>query len=141
MAYLTPQELQTHLYGEQIEAISRQDESLVLNAIDAAVMEAKGYLMTFDTDRIFSAEGAERNALLLFYVKDIAVWHFIVICNAGTQIEYRQGRYNRAISWLRDVQKGAFTPDLPKPDLNGDGKPDTHNLFVSGSNPKRKNQY
>ena len=64
MAFITPEELNTHLYRENIEAISREDETVVVASIDAAVSEAKGYLSAYDTEKIFSAEGAERNALL-----------------------------------------------------------------------------
>lgn len=44
MAFITPKELETHLYKENIEAISREDETILTAAIDAAVQEAYGYL-------------------------------------------------------------------------------------------------
>ena len=133
MAFITPQELETHLYKENIEAISRDDDTILTAAIDAAVQEAKGYLASFDKERIFSAEGSERNALLLIFVKDIAVWHFVNLCNAGTDLQLRQDRYERAVSWLRAVQKAEVTPDLPKADDGNSGK----NIYIFGSNPKK----
>ena len=36
MAFITPKELETHLYKENIEAISREDETILTAAIDAA---------------------------------------------------------------------------------------------------------
>lgn len=137
MAFITPEELNTHLYRENIEAISREDETVVIAAIDAAVSEAKGYLSSYDTEKIFSAEGAERNALLLIFVKDIAVWHFINLCNAGTELQLRQDRYERAVAWLRQVQKGEVTPDLPG--IDTDGKPE--GIYIYGSNPKRTQHF
>ena len=137
MAFITPEELNTHLYRENIEAISREDETVVIAAIDAAVSEAKGYLSSYDTETIFSAEGAERNALLLIFVKDIAVWHFINLCNAGTELQLRQDRYERAVAWLRQVQKGEVTPDLPG--IDTDGKPE--GIYIYGSNPKRTQHF
>lgn len=137
MAFITPEELNTHLYRENIEAISREDETVVIAAIDAAVSEAKGYLSAYDTEKIFSAEGAERNALLLIFVKDIAVWHFINLCNAGTELQLRQDRYERAVAWLRQVQKGEVTPDLPG--IDTDGKPE--GIYIYGSNPKRTQHF
>lgn len=137
MAFITPEELNTHLYRENIEAISRDDETVVIAAIDAAVSEAKGYLSAYDTEKIFSAEGAERNALLLIFVKDIAVWHFINLCNAGTELQLRQDRYERAVAWLRQVQKGEVTPDLPG--IETDGKPE--GIYIYGSNPKRMQHF
>ena len=77
MSYLTKEELGTHLYAENIEAITRGDDTLILAAIDTATQEAKGYLAAFDITAIFAATGSNRNALLLTFVKDIAAWHLI----------------------------------------------------------------
>lgn len=121
MAFITPDELRTHLYRESVCAISRDDTTLLTAAIDAAEQEAYGYLGAYDRERIFSAEGTERNALLLVLVKDIAVWHFINLCNAGTELQLRQDRYERAVAWLRQVQKGEVKPFLPIIDEDGDG--------------------
>ena len=137
MAFLTPQELETHLYKEHIEVISREDTTILSAAIDAAVSEAKGYLAAFDRDRIFTATGGQRNALLLIFVKDIAVWHFVNLCNAGTDLSLRQDRYDRAIAWLKAVQKGDVSPDLPRLDADGDGQADMAGAVPFGSNPKR----
>lgn len=142
MAYLTPQELKTHLYQEQLDAIVREDEMLILLAIDTAIAEAKSYLAAYDRNRIFSADGQEdRNPLLYTLVKDMAIWHLIVICNAGVQMEYREGRYNRAIQWLKDVQRGNASPDLPRVDTNADGKEDAPAVYKYGSNPKRTQHF
>ncbi|DBA55125.1 DUF1320 family protein [Porphyromonas gingivalis] len=137
MAFLTPQELETHLYKEHIEVISREDTTILSAAIDAAVSEAKGYLAAFDRERIFTATGGQRNALLLIFVKDIAVWHFVNLCNAGTDLSLRQDRYDRAIAWLKAVQKGDVSPDLPRLDADGDGQADMAGAVQFGSNPKR----
>ena len=48
MAFLTIQELNTHLHDEQVETITRGDETIAQAAIDAAIAEAKGYLTRFD---------------------------------------------------------------------------------------------
>lgn len=139
--FLTPRELETHLYRENIEVISRDDETLLVAAIDAAVQEAYGYLGAFDREKIFSSEGPGRNPLLLIFVKDIAVWHFVNLCNAGTDLQLRQTRYERAVAWLRQVQKGELTPALPVVDEDGDGVPDTPGEYVFGSNPRRNQHF
>lgn len=141
MAFITPEELKTHLYRENVDVISREDDTIITAAIDASIQEAWGYLGSYDRDRIFSAKGDGRNPLLLIFVKDIAVWHFINLCNAGTELELRQDRYDRAISWLRQVQKGEVTPCLPVIDNDGDGKPDTAGQYMFGSNPKRSQHF
>ncbi len=141
MAFLTTQELETHLYRENIEVISRNDDTLLMAAIDAAIAETYGYLGAYDREAIFAAEGKDRNALLLIFVKDIAVWHFVNLCNAGVELELRQDRYERAIAWLRQVQKGEVKPALPIIDEDGDGKPDGAGEYIYGSNPKRSQHF
>jgi len=76
MAFLTKNELKTHLYEENVDVISRNDETILTAAIDAAVQEAKGYLGDYDVNSVFGATSGDRNALLLVFVKDIAVWAF-----------------------------------------------------------------
>jgi phage gp36-like protein len=137
--FLTTNELKTHLYGEQIEAISGGDETILTAAIDGAISEARGYLAAFDRDTIFAATGSDRNGLLLIFVKDIAVWHYVNLCNAGTDLKLRQDRYERAVSWLREVQKGNVSPDLPVV-IDDDGV-NPNAIIIWGSNPKRNNHF
>lgn len=143
MAFLTPEELQTHLYKENIATISREDDAIVAAAIDAAIEEAWGYLGAYDRKKIFGAVGDQRNALLLIFVKDIAVWHFVNLCNAGTDLQLRQDRYERAVAWLKSVQRSDTKPNLPVvEDADGDGKPDPAiGEYIFGSNPKRSQHF
>jgi phage gp36-like protein len=138
MAFLTITELKTHLYNENVDVISRSDDTIVQAAIDAAIAEAKGYLAAFDVTTVFAATGSSRNALLLVFVKDIATWHFIVLCNAGVEMELRQDRYERAVAWLKAVQKGDIAPDLPAA-IEADGE--TRGVIIFGSNTKREQHF
>ena len=137
--YLTKDEIKTHLYSENVESITRGDDTIVEAAIDAATSEAKGYLAAFDIEAIFGATGSGRNALLLTFVKDIASWHLINLCNAGSDYKLRQDRYDRAISWLTAVQKGNVAPDLPFK-TNDDGSTASPGITF-GSNAKRTQHY
>lgn len=127
--------MKTHLYAENISVIQRDDETILTAAIQGAIVEAKAYLTAYDLDKAFGAVGDERNPLLLIFVKDIATWHFLVLCNAGHELKLRQDRYDRAIAWLRGVQKGDLDPDLPvkEDDGNGGGT----GIIKFGSNPPR----
>lgn len=139
MAYLEKSDLSTHLYGENIDVITRSDDTLVSAAINAAISEAKGYLSAYDIDTIFATTGTGREELLLTFIKDIAVWHLIVLCNAGTEQQLRQDRYERAVSWLKEVQKGNISPNLPKAvDAKG---VDTGDPIAYGSNEKKTQHF
>lgn len=136
---ITTQELKTHLYAENIATISRGDDTLLKAAIDGAIVETKGYLTAYDIETIFGAEDGDRNPLLLIFIKDIAVWHFLVLSNAGVELELREKRYDRAIAWLKGVQKGIITPNLPTI-TEEDG--DVSNTTIrTGSNIKRDNHF
>lgn len=141
MAFLSPEEMRTHLYKENIDIIARDDKTIVAAAIDAAIEEASGYLSSYDRERIFAAVGDKRNALLLIFVKDIAVWHFVNLCNAGTDLQLRQDRYERAVAWLRSVQKSETKPNLPLAEgAEGESIPAVGE-YIYGSNPKRYQHY
>lgn len=132
---ITVEELKTHLYAEQIEAISGEDETIITAAIDAANSEAKGYLHKFDLAAIFGATGDSRNKLLMLFIKDIAVYHYINLANPGTDYKERKDRYTRAIAWLEAAQAGVVVPDLPLA-----AQPDNTMGGVTWSaNPKREN--
>lgn len=107
---LLAEDLTTHLYNEQITAISRDDATLVNKAIKAAIGEAKGYLSRFDIDTLFAATGEDRDETLLMWLKDIATWHFITLANANADMDFRESRYNQGVKWLRDVQSGKIVP-------------------------------
>ena len=132
--YITTDEVTTHLIVETIEAISDGDSTMLQAAIDAAYVEVKSYLSAFDVASEFSKTGADRNALLIVFVKDVAVWHFINICNVNTDLKLRAKRYDDAKSWLIAVQKGNVTPDLAKSPSTDTTS--TQQITFS-SNPKR----
>ena len=136
--YITPDELFTHLYPEQVDAISECDDLHLIAAITGAISQAKGYLHKYDTKSIFSASGNKRDPFLLIIIKDIAVWHFINIANPNIDFSIREKRYDDAISWLKGVQRGDILPDLPTP-VNPDGSDTNTTGFRIGSNPKRGN--
>jgi phage gp36-like protein len=111
--WISKQELKTHMDIDDIDVITGGDDTIITAAIDGAVSEAKSYLGSYDSDTIFNTSGSSRHALLLTFVKDIAVWHLIVLSNYKADLEFREKRYNRAVAWLKAVQKGDATPDLP----------------------------
>lgn len=136
--FITTDEIYTHLFEETVTAISGEDETLLTAALTGAQAEAKGYLHAYDTDQIFSAAGDARDPLLLIWIKDIAVYHYINIANPAVNYEARERRYNAAIAWLKGVQKGSIVPDFPTK-KSEDGLDENTTPFRLGSNPKRLN--
>lgn len=141
MAFITVQELGTHLYEELVDAISRENDDIPKRAIDGAIAEVKGYLGDFNTQQIFNATGSGRHPLILIYTKDIAVWHFIVLANPNIEISFRETRYNNAIKWLTGVQARKITPDLPMKPTDPGSNPQGISRVIQGSNKPRRNHF
>lgn len=138
--YIDKKDLTTHIREEQLTSISRSDDTIIYAAISGAIEEAKGYLTPiYDIDKIFNADDPRGNGLLKSFIKDICIYHFISINNAGTGYELRKARYDRAIKWLEDVQKGRINPDLPVL-LTESGEQKITSTIIS-SNPKRENHF
>lgn len=132
--FTTKEELASHMHIETIEVITDGDDAIVQGAIDGAVSEARGYLQEYNADAIFSETGDRRNSLLLTFIKDMAVWHLVVLSNYNADIELREKRYDRAVAWLKGVQKGDITPDLPR-------ATEVKGPVRWGSNPKKTQHF
>lgn len=104
------------------KAISQVDENKVRKAEREAQEEMAGYLRPkYDVNAIFSAEGEQRNPLIVMYLCDIALYYLSASLPQKMGSEIRKERYDLAIKWLEGVQAGRVVPDLPLPvDENGD---------------------
>lgn len=104
------------IVGEKSLAVLQQsDETNRDSAERFAIEEISGYLRDrFDTDAIFSACGSSRSDLIVMFVCDIALYHLTASQPNRMGYEIRETRYNNCIKRLRDIQCGAFVPDLPR---------------------------
>lgn len=137
--YISTEELKSHLRDETIQAISGVDATILTMAITGAEAEAKGYLHKYDLTTLWAQVGDNRDPLLVIWLKDISVWHYINIANPGVDFTVRQTRYNAAIAWLKGVQKGDIVPDgWPLP-VDADGNEENTTPFLIGSNTRRIN--
>ncbi len=135
--YVTSEEIKTHLYGDQVIAIADGDMSELLIAINVAIAEARGYMTSrYDIDLELAKTGTARNELVMLWIKDIAVWHFINKCNVETSLELRAKRRDDAVAALVKVQKGNFDLALPKR-VDEAGNEVNTTPFKLGSNPRR----
>ncbi|MGG5507912.1 MULTISPECIES: hypothetical protein [unclassified Myroides] len=135
--YIKIEEFKTHAYNEEIDEIIRQDETIAYACIDMAIEFVSSKLMKhYKIDEIFTAQGKDRNPLILKVVKDIALWELIGLCNPSIDYNDKKFRYEESVSWLTAVYKGMPTT-LPKLDE----EPSKANSFTWNSNPKRTNHY
>jgi hypothetical protein len=146
--FLENEELQSSIYQFQLDQITEGDDTIIEMAIASAIEEVRSYLdinnqrknsdgrLLYDVTAIFGAVGAERNALILAHTKTIAIWHVIQLCNADVIYESAKERYDRAVSWLRDLASGKVNVST-LPQLDPEGENPAANLpFRMGSRTK-----
>lgn len=119
--FTTIDDLKTHIYQYQIQQISEGNLDVVLRAIATAEEEVKSYFYTnakkeyldgrlrYDVEAIFSKQGAERHPLIVNTVVTVAVWHIIVLSNPDIIHDTIKDRYDRAIDWLKKINKGEIS--------------------------------
>lgn len=123
-----------------LKVISQVSEKNRANAEAEAREEISGYLRPkYDCGAIFSAEGDNRNRLIVMYTCDIALYHMSASLPQKMGSEIREERYKRAIKWLEGVQAGIIIPDLPLT-VDSEGTP-TGDTFTYSSQPKLRNNW
>ena len=135
MAFISKEDFTTHIYEENIDLISRDNDDKLEEAINTAIQKAKRSLGRYDIVEIFAATDKAPYAELITYIKDIAKYHFIAICNVNIDYEIAEKRYNAAIAELKSIKSGDNIEGWP---LKVD---DTDTLFRSGSSNTKFNHY
>lgn len=127
------------VHREILDALVRDDETLVEICEDRAIAEMRGYLSKrYDCNTIFSTTGEERNQLILMMVIDITVYHIFCIHNPQKLSQVRKDRYERAVEWMKAVANEEISIDgaplLPEEDRAKKA------ILMFKSNPKRINR-
>ena len=128
------------IHREILDALTREDNSLVEICEDRAIAEMRCYLSgRYDCDAIFSAEGDQRHQLVLMMALDIAIYHIFSIHNPQKLSALRKDRYERAIEWLKAVNDGEISIDGAP--LAPEEVQVAHQSFRIVSNYKRHNHF
>lgn len=138
MAFITKADLSLSILTDELDEIVRGDDTVIEQAISAAIAEMRGYLFNnYDVDTIFGATGTDRHALLVRYAADISVYAIVAATQGGQAVDDRKARYDRACKWLKMVRDDEQYEDLPRREATAEDK------ILSGSsgNPKRQNRY
>lgn len=142
MAYITKTDYESSIHAEILDAVTRQDDSILDIIANQAMEEVAGYLNArYDTNAIFAEEGEGRHALVLMFTKDVVLYHLHSIHNPARFPAIREDRYTRAIDWLKAVQKGEINPVGLPLRANEDGSEGAENTFQLSSNTKRQNHF
>lgn len=134
--FLTKSDLYLKILQDELTEISRGDDTLINQAMNAAEYEMRGWLYdTFDVDAIFTQTGNNRHTMLVDLGADIAVYLLVARVQAGQDVSDREKRYDRAVAWLKQSAKTELYNDLPR-------REETAQKHISyGSQPKRSNHF
>lgn len=112
--FISEQDYSTVVGQNALNVLSQADPGIRANAELAAIEEISGYLRNkYDCKAIFSAKGMDRNRKIIQITCDVSLYHLTSSVPAKMGFEIRKERYDMAIKWLENVQKGAISPDLP----------------------------
>lgn len=116
MNFLTIDDFKAVCDPQTLSVINQDDTANLDRAENYAIEEVSSYLRTrYDTVAAFAATGNNRNGFLVMIVADVCLYHLIAWLPKRIGFDIRETRYNQAIAWLKDVQAGKATPDLPLP--------------------------
>lgn len=143
MPYLTIDELNTHMYAENIGDITRDDDTIVQSAIDTALDQVKTLLSKYDLMQLFGDDSTPPTVTSLYLkkmVKDVAVWELINLGNPNISYEHVKGRYEFAMKELEKIQAGKLVPKWPYLETTGLTYPKGDGVSYIAQ-PKRPNNF
>ena len=128
------------IHMEILDALIRNDRSIIEIIEDRTLSEMRSFLsIRYNCDKLFGATGTDRIQVVLMMALDIAIYHIFCIHNPQKLSVMRRERYERAMTWLKEVNRGRATIDgaplLPDETLADNSR------FLTTSNPKRVNHY
>lgn len=116
MNFLTTDDFKAVCDTQTLTVINQNDTDNLDRAERYAIEEVSSYLRTrYDVTTAFAKTGTQRNGYLVMIVADVALYHLVSWLPKRIGFDIRETRYNQAIAWLKDVQSGKATPDLPTP--------------------------
>ncbi len=142
---VTVEELgQTELYPEIITKITRGSTTEAELQILTAEAFVKSYFSRYDTLAIFgdgTTAPTVTSELVKKLIKVVASWFLIRKANPNVNIDSFRADYEDVLDWLKDLQAGKVTPDLPyAPEDPNTGLSDGSDVYFT-SNTKRTNSF
>jgi phage gp36-like protein len=135
--FLSEDDLYQLILEERLSSLIEDDATIIPTAIRTAQSIVEDYLSAkYDMATAFASEGEERNPSLVLYMSDIALYTILSRSNPKNVSKLREDRYNNAIDWLKDANRGKITPALPRLE---EGLPSLG--IQSGTQPKQNNTW
>lgn len=139
MKFLNIDDFKAVVDSVTLDVIHQSDTLNLARAENYALEEISSYLRgRYDMAAAF-ASTTTRNNQLVMVCADITLYHLISWLPKRIGFEIRETRFKSALDWLKDVQAGKATPDLPL--ITDDAGTDIGTPIKFGSRPKATNDY
>lgn len=113
--FLTVDDYRVVCSEADLDIITQSNEDIRCRAERIAMDEVAGYVRSrYDIDHAYAAEGGERSVMLVQITVSIALYYLSKWLPQYMGGDVRLELYDNAIARLKDIQKGAFSPDLPQ---------------------------
>jgi phage gp36-like protein len=107
MSFIEKSDYPQSIHADILDALTRDDDSLLPLIEERNISLMKGYLEgRYDTEKIFTKEEGERNRVILGILLDLILYDVFSIHNPQKLSQVRKDRHDRALEWLKAVQKG-----------------------------------
>lgn len=148
-----PSELNTELYPEVIEAITRSNPDETISQIKAAEAFCKSYLFKYDLKALFGDDSTEPTVVdenLKKTIKIIASYWLVRKANPNVNLDLFREDWELMIGnkeipgWLYDIKEGNINPDWPykidNPDTDEDESKENDGVYWQSA-PKRTQRF
>lgn len=144
MPFLTIEDLYTRIYEENVDTITRENDSIAERALSSAIQEVKMYLSRYNILALFGDADTEptvNDEYLKTLCIDIAVYRLIALCNVEIDYEKAKDTYSMTLQTLKNIQKGLAQPEgWPYKDTTGQTAPQGNSVHASYTR-KRNNDF
>lgn len=143
MAIITTEDIYSRIYEEIVTEITRDTETLVTRAINAAISEVKMYLSRYDLTALFGTtedEPTVEDIFLKSLCVDVAVWQLVKLGHPSIDYEHTKSCYEMAIAALKNIQAGKAMPDgWPYKETSGQTSPNGNAVHGSYQSKRTNN--
>lgn len=113
--YLKKADLKTNINAEALTTITRSDDSIIEEGIEAAIDYAKSKLNRYNLSALFGVEPSTpptvKSAQLKKAVKDMAVFNICSLNNVNYDMATLNTLNENAMKWLQEVQGSKAIPE------------------------------
>lgn len=139
--FITAADIKVHMRDLFHNQITDEDQALMDSAEKSAIKKVKSMLRNrFDVDALFTAEGEDRDELIVEYTVAIYLKRLVQRIKPGKVPVNIDEHYAEAMDWLEMVAKGEITPELPEISDDED-EPDAKSLLWGGTSEPKDHYY